>query len=407
MERLISRRLLIILLAGILIRLLLMPFLTHDDLLVIYCKAFGLVFQKRLYPGPLFGTFWISLHGLFIKLFSWFFPKISGVLITDYAMNPIYDLTYNSPWILRTLFLLKVPFLIFDVLSGLLILRFFQNEKEKLLAFGFWMFNPITIFTFYIHGRGSYAFLLFLIILSFYFWKKEKIFASFLSLGLAASFRPYLLFFLPVFVLCLKKKLTEKIKYLVIGILPLFGDIILTKLLADKSFTPPMGLPSPSAVLMTANLDLGSPTHQASLLVAVLLFFYLWLGFKNKLKRDWQTLVNLSCLSYIPLISLGYFNTQTYSWLALFFIFLVNKGSKYLYLYFLIIISWLMMVLDYGQHFTFGLLSPLNTFVFSHHSVSFNTLLLLLFPQYNLTHLGRSLSLGTLLFLAYSLLKDE
>lgn len=383
-----------------------MPFFAHEDFISDYTKAARLVFDGSLFPGSYFGFNNLLLYGIFLKFFSLVYPAIANALPTDGQMTPLYEAIYASPQILRTLFILKTPFLLFDLLCGLLFLRFFPDLKQKIRVFAFWWLNPLTIFIFYLQGRGNYLWFLFLFLISVWFWKQKKFLWSFLALGGAISLRIYPLFFLPVYFFLLNRPWIKKIKFVLVALLPLIADMSIMKLWAEKSFISAGRFPSFPSTLATAVLNLGSPVHQASLLLALMVLFYLYLMGAEKLRRSWRALADLSFLSLLPMLALGYFHQQTYIWVAFFFAFLVMRHRHYLYLYLLFLLGWVLIVLDYGQGLTFGLLTPLNPEVFAHHGVSFNTLLAYYFPGYHLTLIGRSLALGIFAYLAYRLVRQ-
>ncbi|MBA7632975.1 hypothetical protein ES703_40531 [subsurface metagenome] len=124
------------------------------------------------------------------------------------------------PNIYRTLFFLKVPYLLFDLACALLLLRIFKDQKKGLRAFKFWMINPVAIFTLYIFGRFE-VIPVFFILLSLYYVKKGKNILAALVLGISIATKFYSLIFLLPFVFIAGDKIGERLKLLFLSLIPL------------------------------------------------------------------------------------------------------------------------------------------------------------------------------------------
>ena len=192
-EKRLVWKLILLFLAGFLIRLFLMPFFTHPDLVHTHSKALAFVLERRVYNAS-FGFFWLLLHSASIKFFFFFTPAIKQGLIITQNMNPVFSDFVNSHLSARILFLFKFPFLFLEMISAVLSTRFLEKPKNKLALFAFWMFNPIMIFTLYMHGRNEIA-PIFLLVAAFLFLKNGFSALSFLSLGWALTLRLYPIFF--------------------------------------------------------------------------------------------------------------------------------------------------------------------------------------------------------------------
>ncbi len=382
---------------GLFLRLLLIPFLTHGDLLRTYSKAIVFALQGRIYNSN-FGFFWLSLHALPVKIFSLFTPALKEGLIIKYNMDPFRDSLFYSHLGSRILFIFKFPFLIFELLSGILAIRLLDKEREKIKFWIFWMLNPIMIFTLYIHGRNEAAPIFFLA-LSFLLMKKKKLALSFLSLGMAMTLRLYAIFFLPVYFLKISKKLGKKIIYLGLALTPLLADLAIMRLFKDNSFFSVDKIHSIPEVFFTANLELGM-TQKASILIAILVGFYLWLVvINNQAVEKWQTFFNLSFLSILPWFSLGFIHPQYFAWLSLFFGIFIARNKKMVFPYLVYCFSWLLIIIDFGRSFTWSLFKPIDVFIFGNISTTPETVWYRMFPDFSLNYLARSIMLGSFLFI--------
>lgn len=136
----------------------------------------------------------------------------------------------NHPNIIFYMFLLKIPYLILDIGMGILLFKTFKNSK----IFYFWLFNPISIYLIYILGNFDIL-PSFLTVLSFYFLKKEKLFYSYLSIGIAIALKVYPLIFLPFIFFYQPKDFLKHLKYVWFSLLPIIITIL--PFITQPSFT--------------------------------------------------------------------------------------------------------------------------------------------------------------------------
>lgn len=159
----------------------------------------------------------------------------------DYTLHFIYphDLyTWLNDWgehqnsypnMILFMFVLKLPYLLFDILIGILIYKIYKSKK-LLIA---WLFNPLSIYLIYILGNFD-VIPAFLTLLSFYFIKENKILFSYLSIGIAIALKMYPIMFLPFIFFYSKENIFRNIKYSVFSMLPILFSIL--PFLNQKSF---------------------------------------------------------------------------------------------------------------------------------------------------------------------------
>jgi len=232
---------------GYLIRVALIPLVPNSDSLTLMRVSFVLKERYQLiptaYPEPV--TY------LFAFLYSVFDPFLSKGVFKDFFMNTAYtpDLLsvpfrLSEPGLFTYLFILKMPFLVFDLLLGLTLLHLLKDHKQSLLAFKLWMINPISIYVPY--AVGQYDIIpVFFIMFSLYLLQNKRMELTMLSLGIAGAFKTFaLLFVLPITLFSVKeiKGLKEKIaKSLLLIAISLF-PIVLSKIAVY--FTPLYYLPT-------------------------------------------------------------------------------------------------------------------------------------------------------------------
>src|SRR3972149_7728264 len=132
------------LLAGLFIRLLVMPFTTHSDLLSIYYRAHLLLDGRAVNAlGP---SLFNILHAAFLWLMKplipystmWGSPKQTTYLMIDWLGF------VNQSEVFRSVFLFKLPYLVVEILVIWVLLKLAEPDRaERVLIF--WLFNPIVI----------------------------------------------------------------------------------------------------------------------------------------------------------------------------------------------------------------------------------------------------------------------
>src|SRR3989344_475359 len=127
---------------------------------------------------------------LFMKLLSPFYPwPVFNQFIFDAG-----NVASSSHMILLT-YLLKIPYLLADFLSLWLIIKL-ADAKSRQWAGLLWIFNPVTLYSTYLIGQFD-IYLVAAVLLALYFSSDSRPRLAAITLGLAAAFKPFPLFFLP------------------------------------------------------------------------------------------------------------------------------------------------------------------------------------------------------------------
>ena len=218
-----------ILLIGMLVRLICMPIATHSDLLSNYWDAHLIVYHHQL---MVFQSVIEYLHAGYLWIIATFLPPPDSLWVHipgKYLLNPYinpdivsiigwFDFV-NLPQVFRTLFLLKLPYIFFDLGCAFLLYRMGSDRFSSRRIFGFWWLNPLVIFAVYIFSRHE-VIALFLIILSLYWIKQGKHNLGVLTLGLAIATRYYAILLLPFYILSIYPSWKKRIIGLMIGLSP-------------------------------------------------------------------------------------------------------------------------------------------------------------------------------------------
>ncbi len=201
-----GRDIVLLFLAGLLIRLLLMPFFCHVDFLSEMRRVHETLLTGHYYPGKTrLVVYFIEMISM--RIFLPFLPDADTMFfIADGASTTAgihaFSLFVSDPYIFRTLFLLKIPYLLFDMGTALVLYKLFIGKRHQFAAVACWLFNPVTLYAFYIFGRYE-SISIFFISLSIFLLKERRWLPAALMLGLAVNSREMYIFFIPLFVLSL------------------------------------------------------------------------------------------------------------------------------------------------------------------------------------------------------------
>jgi len=215
---------------AILIRLLIMPFFYHPDM---KSQHFHFQFFSK-------GVFNIYEYLFDNKSSLGYKDTFNYLPLTYYTFGLTQTITkpllgndfylWLNDWgetrndhsnIIFYMFFLKIPYLILDIGLAFLLLKTFKNSK----IFYFWLFNPISIYLIYILGNFDIL-PSFLTLLSFYFLKKNKLFFSYLSIGIAIALKMYPIIFVPFIFFYNPKEILKHLKYCWFSLLPLILTVL-------------------------------------------------------------------------------------------------------------------------------------------------------------------------------------
>jgi hypothetical protein len=216
--------------AGLLVRLFIMPFTAHSDLMHIYWGAHQIAYHQEF--AVRLQTLLRLFHAGYLWLLTPLLPPTDSLWVhfaDDPFLNPFVSskVVSNQGWfdfishphVYRTLFLLKLPYLFFDLACAFLLLRLGSDRARSRLMFRFWWFNPILLFATYIFGRHE-VMALFFILLSIYLLEQGMWQRGLLALGVAIAIRYYAVFLLPFYVLSLESEWRKRVQGTIIGLVP-------------------------------------------------------------------------------------------------------------------------------------------------------------------------------------------
>lgn len=245
---------------------------------------------------------------------------------------------------------LKFPYLIFDALAAVTLYKLFNARREKILALGLWVFNPVSLYATYMMGQFDII-PTFFIILSVYLAVKNKLYLAALALGFGIAFKISPLFLI-IPLLIFGKSIGEKMKLLFLALAPYLLTII--PYLSSHSFRITALFANQNSKSLYANLPV-SGGESILLFPAFLLFFYLviWLHKPG---------IDIAKLYLIPLLLFFIFTHYHPQWLIwitpLLILELVKSGFRNWLPNILIFLSWFASLFFFDPSLTVGIFAP-------------------------------------------------
>jgi len=331
---------------------------------------------------------------------------ILGNGFDTWLANAESNFMVRDPNIFKYLLILKLPYLVLDIVIALLLMQFFDDEKNKKKVFILWLFNPFTPILLYVFANVD-IFPVVLTLAAFLFVKKsreagsrfarQKLFTAALLFGFASGFKLYPLLFVP-FLFIHGRNLKEK---LLLALTPpaIFGLISLP--FASGAFVQSALVSGLSTRVFNPGVNIGlNETIIVSLLAISVLFFYG--AFIDKA----QNLFNFWVGVYLLIFSFAHFHIAWLLWLAPFFVVLIVRRPSLKWLFLILaFLAFAIPVLYEDRFMTVGLLRVFST-LYDLLPTPF-AVLENFYDPYNLQGILHSILAGGSLVLVYKLFKKE
>ena len=318
--------------------------------------------------------------------YQWAASPILGKGFDSWVADAGSNSVVENPNIFKYLLVLKLPYLILDIVIAFLLMRFFENREEKKKAFIFWLFNPFTIVLIYAFSNID-IFPVILTVLAFLMIKKQKLVPASILLGLASGFKLYPLLFVP-FLFLAGRGLKEKIILAATPILT-FGLIILP-FVSGAFFQS----------ALVSGLTTGIFTSDFTTLGLSLLFFYaVLIDKKINMFNYWVTL-------FLIIFSFTLFHIQWILWIVPFLVILAVKKPNYSWLIFLFgVIAFAIPILYQDRFMTISLFRIYSTW-YDLVPTPF-TIIQKIYDPYNLQAILHSVLAGGSLVMTYRIFKER
>lgn len=362
-ELLSNKELKVILISAILIRLLIMPFFFHPDIKVYSFQSSFLskgVWDIYSYIDQQNENLPYKENFVYFPL-TYYFLGIYQILASPFLGSDFQKWLFDASsenisqiGVFRYLFILKLPYLILDILTGFLLMRLFSEWEDKKRVFKLWLLNPFSIYLIYLFSNVDIL-AVFFTVLCLVFAKKEKWVLAALCLGLGAGFKAYPLIFLPLLVLQ-AKSLKQKILILSIS-LGIFLTIILPNL-SSKAFIDAALVSGLTTRLFIPSIGLGF----GEMIIVPIFVLSIYLGiYLLKKEKSFSDLVIGFIAFGLTIFSFIHFHIQWLIWVMP-FITISLVRSRNLVIFFLIgILGLLIPSLYNDKYMTFSLINPVST----------------------------------------------
>jgi hypothetical protein len=364
-------RIIVILLAlGLLVRVVLMPIAFHPDLFWITYHAQKLALHGEvtkdlaIQPIPLLlytTTVWLFQPVLSPPEVVW--PDEWGLMGQE-EYQGAFELRMqiaSAPRIHLTLFILKLPQLIFDLASAFLLLALLRKRSRgTIIAFAFWMFNPIGLYISYLYGRYD-AVAAFFVLLSLYFYARIRPLSSLAGLTLASLSRIIDAALAPFFLIGAFRQLKQQ-KRLLLGSLILGGVALLTLLSGALPRVVTLLDRAHGQFLLAAKLPIILHDELVLFVIAYGLLLF------SSLEKDLTSYVVIrkySSMVFLTMFSLAFFNPQYFFALLPLLALEIAEQPRLLWFHLVQIAGYAVYLLNWGSQTTWWLFLPINAALFT------------------------------------------
>ncbi len=349
-----NHKILFILIVGLLIRIVLMPFFAWEDIIFTYQRAYEVAFNGEnllIYGQPL--SHLIEVINLYI--YDIFF-KSNNLL-------PLSRFRSENPYINFNLFFFKLPYLLFDILSFFLLKKLLKDKKSQIISLAFYFLNPMLIFSVYIFGRYE-TFPIAFMLISLYFIKKNKLILSTLTFALAILSRTSFIILVPIYFILIGKNSRQKLLISTLTLLP-FAFTVLYKVIVLNNLSGIKWLLDGHHVnfLLGSKFESGVGTNIYPFIISYSITIYFAIKDWIRNKSNWEKFTFYFFIILAQYYALCYYHPQYLSWIIpLIAILLVNIRNKTEILILNIAISLLFipLLLCWGNNLLFSLAYPIS-----------------------------------------------
>lgn len=310
-------------LLAILLRLLIIPFYFHPDI-----KTYS--YQSSFLKKGVFNIYNYLVenkNSLPIREEFVYFPLTYFLMGTyQIAVSPLLGPNFSS-WLsdasssvvekvgtFRYLFILKLPYLVVDLIIPFLLIKFFDSDTKRRKAFILWLFNPISIAIIYIFSNID-IFPVALSLISLLLFQKKNFLLSSFILGVAIGFKAYPILFLPFLLLFVNN--TRKL-ILMLSVIIIILAVLIIPFWSD-AFVHSALLSSLTTRLIFPGIGIGFGESLMIGIVSLSVLFFSALNVSNeKVNQAWYYLASILLL----LFSSIHYHIQWLLWVMPFLILL-------------------------------------------------------------------------------------
>src|SRR3989344_5528881 len=262
------------------------------------------------------------------------------------------DQLFGSVELMTYLIYLKLPFIIFDLFLGLVLVAVVTaNYQKKILTL--WMFNPVTLWA--TAAVGQFDIIpAFFIVLSILLIKNNKLGWAAFSLGLGASIKIAPFFLLPL-LLWHAKHVKERVKLSFFALIPYALSLIpyvnISEFRQNALFAPQLS----KSLFALLPVSGGESIILVPFIVILIYLFYI------SKKRSSGDFVKYSLVVLLSILSLTHFHMQWFLWIMplLLISWIENFDSILKFSVVLLLISWVVLLFLFEASLQVKLFAPL------------------------------------------------
>ncbi len=265
----------------------------------------------------------------------------------------------NHAHIFRYLFLMKLPGILFLLLTGYLLSSFIKDEKQGRLALILWFFNPVSLYVVGLMGQIDIV-PTFITFLSLFYLNKNPYFSAFF-LGLGASFKTYPLILIPYTSLLVRKTWKHRLLISICGFLTFI--FLIFPFVKTPAFYHASLVSGLTKRIFELKMSVGFEEY--ILILPTILFLLLILSSSKKFGETKKSFVYFFGVTFY-LFSGLHFHPQWAMWSIPFLIlsvldFVLRKEGDIVLSTILFFLGWIGVLVLYDDKFlTWGILSPLD-----------------------------------------------
>lgn len=296
------------------------------------------------------------------------------MLINDYVKH----IQISGSWLAwfsyanvnRNIFLIKLPFLFFDMALAFLLLKIVDTGEKGLSAFKLWMLNPFSIYSSFIHGQ--YDILpAFFVILALYFARQKKWYYMCFAIGLGTAIKSWPILLLLPSVIIIEANLYKRIKLFFCGVAPYVATLIPYQIANLHSIAAKQTMAAQINNRLTEfRLFVGMSEFTAGVEDFIYVFFFLYslvlinifICRDSIFKDGYKAFLRYWAIIMAIFFSTIFFHPQWYLWITPLFvlIFAEYKELKGSALMFFMFLGWVTYNAMFGRPSEAGLFFPLS-----------------------------------------------
>jgi len=284
--------------------------------------------------------------GGFLKIFSWAIPeKFFLDLMNGIAIYKLPSLTFN-------LILLKLPYLIVDIITAFTLTTLFDDIKKKKTVFLLWLFNPVTFYATF--AMGVFDIIpVFFTILSLYYAKKKNLYLAAAMISIGAAYKQYPIFLLPFIIFC-GKDFWNKLKIALCGILPYL--ISIAPFLSSSAFKYMVFGAKSQKMFYMEWMVTGAEGIYPYLLAIVLVYLHAFRN-QNTSAKLWRYYLSY----FLILFSVTHYHPQWFIWAAPFLVIEpVANNWRNFWMVLTLFACYVFIVLTFENSLSVGLFAVIN-----------------------------------------------